>query len=332
MKKKKHKVWDIVAYALIGVCFLLTLFGIISKFGQGSFYLFGHRADVVLSNSMSTKHPEYASFLEGHDNQMQKNDLVFSSKVDTNTELNVYDIVIFNNPRTGPTMHRIVGKKEKSFEQIKLRNGEKPSVGHEGAFILPTMSACIETSLLPYSDFYIAMYSVNEYDDRYHFSFDGQLVTPEVDHAQSGPYHVYNFHIHRDSARPSIFRMTHKKEFDYATDYFFGLQCVNQNKSFLVSPQEFTEVEDGLSFKTNVVYLYEIRGDANNLSDGEFTVDYILAKVEACWPKVGIIFGYLTSTFGIFMFVGIGFIIIAAELIYDHLDKKSKQEDAHGKA
>ena len=110
-KKNKIKISSIILYSICGLLFLVAAYGIAIKISNNSLYLFGVRSDAVLSDSMSYKNedPEVQEFLEGHDNQLQVGDLVYSEKVTDNSELDVYDIVIFIHQDTGKqTIHRIV--------------------------------------------------------------------------------------------------------------------------------------------------------------------------------------------------------------------------------
>ena len=109
--KKKHKVINIILDVACVLLFVFSAYCLILKFTNNSIYLFGIRNDVVLTDSMSYKNddPKVQEFLNGHDDQLQIGYLTFSEKVNENTELNIYDIVIFKNRDTGlETIHRIV--------------------------------------------------------------------------------------------------------------------------------------------------------------------------------------------------------------------------------
>ncbi len=116
-EKKKVKVSSILIYSVCVFLFLFAAYGIVIKLTRNSIYLFGVRSDAVLTESMSYKNddPVVQEFLTGHDDQLQKGDLVYSEKVTSDTELNVYDIVIFKSHDTGlETIHRIVDIKDGS--------------------------------------------------------------------------------------------------------------------------------------------------------------------------------------------------------------------------
>ena len=111
-KRKKSKlIIDIILDVFCVFLFLLASYKLVLKFTNNSLYLFGVRSDVVLSDSMSfvSDDKKVQKFLKGHDDRLEKGDLVYSTKVKNDTELNVYDIVIFKNMDNGKdTIHRIV--------------------------------------------------------------------------------------------------------------------------------------------------------------------------------------------------------------------------------
>lgn len=124
-KKRSFKISNIILNAICILIFAFVAYELVIKFTNNSIYLFGVRSDVVLSDSMSykNKEPEIQTFLEGHDDQLQVGDLVYSEKVTEKTELNVYDIVIFKNKDSDlVTIHRIVEIKDgKDYADGKIR-------------------------------------------------------------------------------------------------------------------------------------------------------------------------------------------------------------------
>ena len=140
--KKKVKVVNIILNAICVLIFVFAAYELIVKFTNNSIYLFGVRSDVVLTNSMSYKNedPRIQTFLEGHNDQLQKGDLVYSTKVKKDTELNVYDIVLFiNKDNKRLTIHRIVeikdGKDYLDGEPRYLIRADTANVGsHDGLY------------------------------------------------------------------------------------------------------------------------------------------------------------------------------------------------------
>lgn len=111
-QKKKIKIKDIISNIVVLGVLLIVAIQLINKFTGHTPYFFGYRHDVVLTDSMSEVNKHHADFLEGHDDQLQPFDYIISKKINDKTELNVYDIVVFNHPIFGETVHRIVDIKE----------------------------------------------------------------------------------------------------------------------------------------------------------------------------------------------------------------------------
>lgn len=109
-KKKTAKVvFNVIFYVVMAVIISTLIYGLVLKSkGSQSFYVFGYRAMIVSSSSMSTKFPAYEEFLEGHDEQMQVGDLVITRKIRPEDELEVYDIVTFVDSLDRTVIHRIV--------------------------------------------------------------------------------------------------------------------------------------------------------------------------------------------------------------------------------
>ena len=85
------------------------ILGVIGKFtGKGNtIVLFGNSLYVVATPSMARVNPDYAEFLEGHNDQIQVGDLIVTRRIKKGEQLKVYDTVTFI--RKGQTIvHRIV--------------------------------------------------------------------------------------------------------------------------------------------------------------------------------------------------------------------------------
>ena len=126
MKKSKgKKALDITLTVLTGLIFLFVAYELVIKFTGNSVYLFGYRVDCVESGSMSyvNSDPEVKSFLEGHTDQFAKGDLIYSVKINADTPVEVYDTVMFVNPKNNlVTTHRVVaisGTGENAQYQIR---------------------------------------------------------------------------------------------------------------------------------------------------------------------------------------------------------------------
>ena len=141
-EKNKVKIGNIILNTICVLIFAFAAYELILKFTNNSIYLFGVRNDVVLTNSMSYKNedPRIQSFLEGHDDQLQVGDLVQSTKVKKDTELKVYDIVLFiNKDNNKLTIHRIVEIKDGSSymdgQDRYLIRADTANIGsHDGVY------------------------------------------------------------------------------------------------------------------------------------------------------------------------------------------------------
>ncbi len=120
--KKVGKIVLNVLFYIVMLFFIVVLvFSFIQKLsGKDVYPFFGYRGMIVESGSMSFKCAENAEFLEGHDEQMQVRDLVFTRKLKEGEAPEVYDIVtfkmgdatvihrvveIYTDPTTGQTMY-----------------------------------------------------------------------------------------------------------------------------------------------------------------------------------------------------------------------------------
>lgn len=110
---KKRKAWNIISWILAIFIFVIVGFEIFMKFRSEPIYLFGYRQDVVLTDSMASVNQsdeEVKEFLKGREDRLQVGDLVFSTKITNETEIKVYDVVLFKNLANSGrlTIHRVV--------------------------------------------------------------------------------------------------------------------------------------------------------------------------------------------------------------------------------
>lgn len=326
-KTKKSRIVNILSYVLIGIVFTLSLAGIIIRFNKGTVYLFNTRADIVLSNSMSAKNEAHLDFLEGHDDQYQKFDLVFSQKINSDDEVNIYDVVIYNNPMLGTTMHRIVDKTVNSVQTFYLR--EPTFVEFNGSQVIQMNSwaSGITTNAIPYESFEIILFSQFDNVDNYTFSdgyneYDKSVVTTQVE-----DYYEHHISASGLSTLSRMFVFNHKKEFDYSRDYLSSITLQTTKGEAVVTADKFSLKEEGkYEYSTNYEYYYEIRGDNVKDSDGtQFKLKDLYSKVSFRIPGAGYFISFITSVYGIILMVGLGFIIIGANFFLEY-DKKKKEK------
>ena len=324
---KKNRFVNILSYVLIGIVFTLSLAGIIIRFNKGTVYLFNTRADVVLSSSMSAKNEEHLDFLEGHDDQYQKFDLVFSQKVKSDEDVNVYDVIIYKNPMLGTTMHRVVGKTINSVQTFYLREPTFVNFNDSQMIQMNSWASGIITNSIPYESFEVVLFSQFNNVDSYTFSDGYNEYQRNVETKQVGDYYEHRITASNLSSLPRMFVFNHKKEFDYSKDYLSSITLTTTSGEAVATADKFTLKEEGkYEYSTNYEYNYEIRGDNVKDSDGtQFKLKDIYSKVSFRIPGGGYFVRFITSIYGIILLIGMGFIIIGANFLIEY-DKKKKQK------
>ena len=324
---KFKKVFNVLSYIFIGIVFTLSLVGIIIKANGGTLYLFKTRADVVLSGSMASKNEEHLDFLEGHDNQIQKMDLVFSKKVEKDEDIEVYDIVLYKNPILGTTMHRIVGKNVESEEAFYLYRTSFKEFNGVNAIIVPEWLSEIRTSSMSYTGFDVTIINQEDNVDKYRFTDGYESFAVEVTTTQIGDY--YEHHISKKGIEPHqrMFLINHKVDFDGSNDYIMSVSVDTESSQYVATADKFTLIEENkYKYTAHTNYVYDIRGDAlKDNDDGRFTVEDIYSKVTFVVPKLGYFVRFITSVYGMILLIGLGFITIGANFILER-DKIKQQK------
>lgn len=109
---KKDKTWVRVLKWVSSIFIILfivaTCWMLIDRISNYNFPFFGLRASVISSPSMASVNSEYEDFLKGRDDRLYVNDLIFTYKVDSIEDLNVYDIITFVNDDNELICHRII--------------------------------------------------------------------------------------------------------------------------------------------------------------------------------------------------------------------------------
>ena len=331
MKKSKKKlITSIVLYVIAGLLLLVDAAAIIIRLsGNGDLYLFGNRVDVVLTDSMSEKNEKYKDFLEGHDDQINAFDLVVSKKIDPLDELDVYDIVLFNNPSVGVDMHRVVAKNLIGSTDLTALDADYRILdGYEG-ICLNTYSSSIISSSISFKEMTIVTYSQeDDAESHYNFSQLSEVLVPSVTSTKeaNGTLTTYTF-VHEDST-PGPVVINHKKEYDYSKEVIISCEIVlHAGKEPLNLDKSRTVLEsNNIVGKFNRVYEYEIRGDKSNTSDGVFKIEDIISKVTNRVPKMGYVVRYLTSIWGIVMFLSLGIIILVFDIMSSRMQKNEEKK------
>ncbi len=137
---KGHIIWEIVSWTLVSAVFVFVFTSLIFKFTNTTFYWWGkYRNDVVLTDSMSVLSSDRDDYEQIKNySRYQVGDLVTSEKVNDDTTLELYDVVLFQSPYYSvPVCHRIVNIKKNnngiSFYTIQADKASKED-GPDGTF------------------------------------------------------------------------------------------------------------------------------------------------------------------------------------------------------
>ena len=194
--KKKSKAIDIILYTICFAFFGLAFFGAITRLTSDNFYIFDSRLDIVLTDSMSEKHPDHQDFLKDCNDQYQKMDLVVSTKVRKPSDVKLYDVVIFNDPVFGNNMHRIVNMIEDRKDIFTLEKIEKGELLSYKGLMFNEIGSSIMTNELTFDTLEMTTF-VTENDESNHFNFNimsneiiPKTVTKKVKNVYSFSYEL----------------------------------------------------------------------------------------------------------------------------------------------
>ena len=125
-KKVFKIIGNILFYMLMTIFGMLILCGLYSKITQKQpLNLFGVSSYVVVSKSMSEVNPENEEFLAGHDDRLQVGDLVFTKKIESEEDVDVYSIVTFQDGAGNVIIHRIVRIEEVGGVKYYTTRGDR---------------------------------------------------------------------------------------------------------------------------------------------------------------------------------------------------------------
>lgn len=325
-KVNKRKLFDILTFVGTLVFFLLALTCAILKHSGASFLFGKTRYDVVLTDSMSAKNDKYSSFLEGHDDQYQRFDLVKSKKVKSPEDLNVYDVVIYNDPNVGNNMHRIVSIKDNGCDSVNFKYASKSTSGSYSGVSMTEVVSSVETSNLSFFDAEFSIFTTDSSNqNRYNFNVISTSLTPEITKTEVDGGAILTYKIKRETSIPGSLHIAHKFDsFDYSKDLIISTKVELSKGTLELVTDSLVSNESDLHGEYNKRYLFEIRGDKSEYSDGYFAFEDIQSKVVKRIPKLGHLFRYLESFWGIMMFVLLGAILLTYSIVKDILEKKGK--------
>lgn len=325
--KTTKKVLNIVGYVLVGIIFIFTFVALMYKFTGSDFYLFGKRYDVVLTDSMSVKNSEHLDFLEGT-TQYQPMDLVLSDKIENDTVLNVKDVVLFDNPKIGTDMHRIVDIREDAGDTITISSCNKVNNNNLELLSLYDIGSNIKTNVIYFSKLTMTLYSITPYDNFYQYYLSDGISNETIESEEISPsWYKTTITLYKDKISGGSFTLAYAKVIDFESTCFIGNITLDSKygeiKVNASTMKPLLGSNHTLETTFNQRYKYEIRGDKQAQSDGWFSKDQLYSKVTGSVPRIGAFIRFITSSWGLLCFLGLAIIF----LIYDMVVNAAKNED-----
>ena len=323
-----RKVIQIILYCLVGIIFVTTIIAIIGRFTGDSFTLFGNRFDVVLTDSMSTKNQSHLDFLEGT-RQIGVNDLVVSHKIDAQTELQIKDIVLFNHPKLGTDMHRIVDVRNNGSDDVRVEYAKKVNINGQDYFQLYDFGSAAKTNLIEFDKVELEVYSTINFDDNFQFNL-GEKYTKNIQtNLVSTSWYKTTITLTKNSGMQTEtrFSFAYSKNVDYKSFYLSNIKInskygeINANSTNLQLTEGKTNIFNN---SYNVRYEYLIRGDKALSADGWYTKDKLISKVTSIVPGIGLVFRFLQSLWGIICLLGLVILFIFYDLASYLIDKANR--------
>lgn len=324
LQKNRKIISNILSYSLIGLLFLIVTMSLIYKTTDQPFYFYNLRYDVVLTDSMSRKNEEHLDFLKGHNDQIQAFDFVVSEKITDDTKLDVYDIVIFNNPSIGTDMHRIVNV-ENVGDTFELDYIKRDRIANYDVFKFSELSSSIFLkTAYSFTDIEIVTYSETPFEeDEFHFMVNNVPIEVEATYQESNSTLYRNtIKYHRNSKSPATFTIT-KRSYEF-NSYFESIKLYRGSKHCLITPKVINGQEKQM-YMDNISQKYLIRGDKAKTDDGWYTREQIQSKVIRVLPKFGYVARFLSSPYGAIMIIGLACIPIIYWMIFDKKEKKTDE-------
>ena len=324
MNSKTKRIFANIAFYLVLVLIYgVAIFALINKFNKETLYFFNNRVDIVLTDSMSVRNENHADFL-ADTKQIQPFDIVVSKEIKDDTELNEKDCVLFKNPNYNNevVVHRIVHIYEEGVS-FKINNAEKTTFNNGEVFSINALDGEVTMATLDYTSISITAYSTKLLSSYYVISQGKNIVSTTVETttiSENVYKHVINYS--RESSAP------YKTFITAGTDeeiYISSITYDSKSQGILTFNASELTLDENHSFKKlfNPYYLYEIRADKSNSSDGIFERKELMSKVTTVIPKIGHITHFLQSIPGIIMLVGLTVIITVASFFWNkNINKK----------
>lgn len=327
--KAKRIIANIAFYLVLAIIYGFAIFAVATKFTNGTIYLFNSRTDVVLTDSMSVRNENHAEYLSDT-TQIQPFDMVVSQKITDDTELKEKDCVLFRSPNyhNELVVHRIVHVYEEGI-QFKINNANKTTFVKEDVFTLAKVDGEVVMGTLDYKSISITAYS-SSLSSSYLVLSEGKNVVDtnvETTVIQENVYkHVITYS--RSSTAP------YKTFISNGTDqpvYISSIAYRSDSVGELTFNASELKLDESNNYKKlfNAYYLYEIRADKSNSSDGVFERDKLVSKVTNVIPKLGHFVHFIQSLPGIIMLVGLTILITVTSFFWNkNVNKPSKPKES----
>jgi len=314
-KKNGNKALDIISTIIVILLFLFGATCLIFSFTGNSLYLFGTRFDVCLTDSMSVKNEQNIEFLNDYDDQIQPFDLVVSKKVEKDEDLNIGDIVVYNNPNIGTDCHRVVDIVTYIKDEVTISYAE---LIHDDNYYLKLFDtgSTIQTNSMHFTTACLKLRSKTSYHNNFDFYISFNSFTPTVSETYIDGYYYIELTIKNNIKSSERLTISHSSYYDYSNDEISELNIDSQYGDIHVLPNELIQTDESTFSRTyNESKKFEIRGDKAPNSDGYFDIKQIHSKVTNIVPKLGYVIRFFSSLRGTILLVGLIGIIVLADFL-----------------
>ena len=326
--KKKRIISNIAFYLVLVIIYGIAIFAVTTKFTKGTIYFGNSRTDVVLTDSMSIRNENHKDYLSDT-SQIQPFDMVVSTKIKEDTELKEKDCVLFHNPNyhNELVVHRIVHIYEEGIHS-SITNATKTNFNNEDVFALISSDSEVMMGALDYTSISITCYTSSLYSSYLVISEGKNVVATEVETTNIGD-NVYKHLITYKRSSTAPYKTFISRGIDQNV-YISSISYNSESKGELTLNASEITFDESNSFKKifNPYYLYEIRADKSNSSDGIFERSALESKVTNVIPKLGHVVHFLQSIPGIIMLVGLTILITVASFFWNKSVNK-KNDDSN---
>lgn len=329
-KKTIKKVLDVASYIAVFLFFIMALVSCILKFSGVKFNVFGSRYDVVLTHSMSEKNEKYKTFLEGHDDQFNAFDVVKSEKIEKQSDIKLYDVVLYDDPNIGLNMHRIVDIVEDGKDVLIARESTIKTIGNYIGISFNDITSRFKSEFMRFDEIEMSVLSLEDGDGNlFDFNCSGTNLSPEITKSNENESFIFTYKVINTEKAPGYLYITYKNVHNYDNDLILNLKIKASSGLIDASASDFTQSGDELVGEFNHSFRFETRGDKADTSDGMIDFSKIEGRVVKRIPKLGYFLRFMESMWGSIMFILLGFLILGSAILRERLDKKEALQSAN---